>query len=208
VVWRRTEHCAIIGETGSGKTYLENLLLKRRGYVIFFRTKAEDPRNDPMDGDWKRARTVKEIHERHPWWLLEPAYEDQHRQGVLMVHKARTERNWTIAIDELYGCTLPHVDLEDEINWALTQGRSGGITMVCGMQRPVGVTRFALSQSAHTFCFTIEGRDAEDTLYKAVTPRLKEALPRLDWRKHTFAYYNRHDRRLLISEASQIGRFM
>lgn len=207
-VWKFKEHVAIVGETNSGKTYLENLLLKKRGHAIFFRTKAEDPRDDPMDSTWARARTVREIHARYGYWLLEPEYEDQHRQGLLLFHKARTERNWTIAIDELYGCTLPHVNLEKEINWGLTQGRSGGITMVCGMQRPVAVTRFALSQAAHIFVFSVEGRDAEDTLYKAVTPRLKEALPRLDWHQHQFAYYDKHHRRLLISDAGQIDRFV
>lgn len=207
-MWKRTEHVAIVGETGSGKTYLENRLLKLRGHVIFLRTKAEDPSNDPMDGDWKRASTVKQIHERYPWWLLEPDYEKQHREGVLLFHKARTERNWTVAIDELYGATQRHVSLEEPINWALTQGRSGGITVVTGMQRPVAVTRFALSQAAHTFVFAVDGRDATDTLYKAVTPKLRDALPLLDWRKYQFAYYNRHERRLLISDASQIERFM
>jgi len=199
---------AIVGETGSGKTFLENRLLKRRGHVVFLRTKAEDPRDDPMDSEWIRVRKARDIHARYPWWLLEPDYDQQHREGLLLFHKARTERNWTIAIDELYGCTLPHVNLTESINWALTQGRSGGITMVCGMQRPALITRFAISQCTHAFIFQQDGRDAEDVLYKAVTPRLKQALPLLDWEKHTFAYYNRHSRRLLISEASQIERFM
>ena len=207
-MWKQREHVCIIGQTGSGKTYLENRLLKLRDHVIFFRTKAEDPADDPMDRDWRRVRTVKEIHPRYPYWLLDPAYEEQHKQGMLLIHKARMERNWTIAIDELFAATDHHVNLEEPINWALTQGRSGGITLVCGMQRPARISRFALSEATHVFCFPIEGRDAQDILYKSVTPRFKEALPRLDWRRHQFAYYDRHDRRLLISEAGAVEKFM
>lgn len=208
-MWKRTEHVAIIGDTGSGKTYLENRLLKLRGYVIFFRTKAEDPHDDPMDSEWRHVRTVKDISTLHHYWLLEPAYEDQHRQGMLLFARARREGNWTIAIDELLGAI--DAGLERQIRWGLTQGRSGGITMVVGTQRPTTGTpimRYVFSQSTHAFIFSVDGRDAEDVIYKSFTPRLKEAMPRLDWKRHQFAYWHRRERRMLISDASQIERFM
>jgi hypothetical protein len=208
-VWKQGEHVAIIGTTGSGKTYLENRLLKLRGHVIFFRTKAEDPRDDPMDSGWRRAKTVKEISaSQHRYWLLDPPYERQHVEGLALFRKARSEGAWTVAIDELYGATLPQVGLEQPITWGLTQGRSGKITMVCGMQRPARVTRFALTEATHVFCFSVEGRDATEILAQSVSPRFKEILPKLDWHKHQFAYYGRKDRRILIADASQIERFM
>lgn len=206
-MWAQGEHVCIVGTTGSGKTYLENRLLKLRKWVIFFRTKAEG-RDDPLDGDWRRARSTTEISTLHNYWLLEPAYERQHAEGVLLLRKARQEGSWTIAIDELYGATLPHVNLEQQINWGLTQGRSAGITMVCGMQRPSRVTRFALSEATHSFIFSTDGRDATEILAQSITPRLKTCLPRLDWNKHQFAYYNRKTRKLLISDASQLERFL
>ena len=41
----------------------------------------------------------------------------------------------------------------------LTQGRSKGISVVTGMQRPARISRFALSESTHTIAFFLEGRD-------------------------------------------------
>lgn len=207
-MWKQGEHVAIVGSTGSGKTYLENRLLKYRGYVIFFRTKAEPRRADPMDGEWTRVRTVDAITTRRRYWLLEPTYERQSEQGHRLFERARAEGGWTLAIDELYGATLPHVNLEKPVTWGLTQGRSMGITMVCGMQRPSRVTRFALTEATHSFVFAVEGRDATDILAKSVSPALKDALPSLDWRKHQFLYYARKDRRLVIADASKLERIM
>lgn len=208
-VWNYTEHVCIVGETGSGKTYLENTLLKLRTYVVFFRTKAERAGADPMDPTWRRCRTVAEISNRYGYWLLEPRYEEQQREGLRLFAKARREGNWTIAIDELLGAA--HANLSQAVIWGYTQGRSGGITMVGGVQRPTtgnNLVPYVLSQSQHSFVFQIDGRDAENIIYKSITPRFKEALPRLEWRKHQFAYYNKPERRLLISDAQHIGRFM
>lgn len=208
-MWRRTEHVCIVGETGSGKTYLENRLLKLRSYVIFLRTKAEDPANDPMDATWRHVRRASEISTRYGYWLLEPEYEAQHREGMLLFERVRRERNWTVAIDELLGAARAR--LSEAVIWGYTQGRSGGITMVGGVQRPTtgnNLIPYVLSQSQHSFVFQIDGRDAENIVYKSISPRLKEAVPRLDYRRHQFAYYNKPVKRLIISDASHIEAFM
>ena len=205
-MWNHKEHVSIVGDTGSGKTYLENRLLRLRDYVVFLRTKAEDPRDDPMDGAWRRVRRAEEINNRYGYWLLEPAYEERAREGARLFARARLEKNWTIAIDELLGAT--RMGLQPQIEWGLTEGRSQGVTMVCGMQRPAQVSRFALSQSTHVFVFSVEGRDADEILAHSVTPRLKRVLPLLDYEHHQFAYYHRRQRRLLISTANAVERFM
>jgi hypothetical protein len=208
-MWNRTEHVSIIGDTGSGKTYLENLLLKKRGYVVFLRTKAEDPHDDPMDSTWRRVSSVKEISTLYPYWLLDPPYEYQGREGQRLFDKARVEHNWTLAIDELLGAV--DVGLEKRIRWGLTQGRSSGITMVVGTQRPTTGTpimRYVFSQSTHAFIFSIDGRDAEQIVYKSFSPRLAEAIPKLDFKRHQFVYYHRRERRVIIASANDIERFM
>lgn len=210
-MWEQGEHVAIIGDTGSGKTYLENKLLKLRSWVVFLRTKAEDPASDPMDRTWRRVSATRDITTQRHYWLLDPPQAQQRIEGLRLFGKVRRERNWTVAIDELYGASLKPPDgpgLQTPITWALTQGRSSHLTVVCGMQRPVGVTRFALSQCSHAFIFALEGRDLLETISQAFTPRFRQAIPALNWERHEFAYYNRRTRRMLIADASQIEQFM
>jgi len=60
---------------------------------------------------------------------------------------------WTIYLDELYYIEK-QLRLTDEVVRLLTQGRSKYLTVVCGMQRPAWVTRFALSEPV----YVISGR--------------------------------------------------
>lgn len=207
MTWRHTEHLCIIGDTGSGKTYLTNRLLKLRSYVIFFRTKAEQ--QDPMDRTWRRVSDVREISTLHGHWLLDPGDDAglQAHQGRLMFERARREGNWTLCIDELLDAV--DLDLQREVRWGMTRGRGRGITMVCGIQRPTtqtGLMPFVLSQSSHACVFAIDGRDAENIVYKSLTPQLKPVLPALDWERHQFAYYNKRQRTVTVQTANTITR--
>lgn len=207
MTWRHTEHLTIIGDTGSGKTYLENRILKLRSYVIFLRTKSEKAGDDPMDRSWKRARRVEEISTLHGHWLLEPEYERQSIEGHRLFARARAEGNWTLAIDEVLGAI--DAGLERDIRWGLTQGRSQGITMVCGVQRPTTGTpimRYVLSQSTHACVFAIEGRDANDIVAKSLSPQVSATIPKLDWQRHQFVYYHRRERSVSIETANTITR--
>lgn len=75
----------------------------------------------------------------------------------------------------------------------LTQGRSKGISVVTGMQRPVGVTRFAISQASHVLCFSQEGRDLK-TVIEATSPRLAGPISQLE--RYEFVWYNRPTREI------------
>jgi hypothetical protein len=205
VVWKQGEHVAIIGDTGSGKTYLENALGDYRSWWMFFRTKRENPRDDPMDRRWRRVRSVADIDTTRSHWLIDPRPADRTRQGYAVLRKAAAEGQWTVAIDELFQSTL--LGLQRPIEELLTTGRSAGISVVCGMQRPVGVTRYAQSQCTHAFIFTCEGRDVK-TLMETFTPRIKEAMAALNYQKHEFIYYNRRTRELTIARAQQLGRVL
>ena len=63
MTWEQGQHVAIVGDTGSGKTYLEALLLRMRSYNIVLRTKDDDIR---WPG-FKRVRRVDQI-EILPIW--------------------------------------------------------------------------------------------------------------------------------------------
>ena len=187
IPWRQGEHVSIIGDTGSGKTFLEARLLALRDNVVVCRTKPDDIR---FDG-YKTVRTASAMDslDEHRL-LLTPKYERQAVEIADALTKAWEQGHWTMALDEVYYMTQM-LKIEPYINRLLTQGRSKRITVIAGMQRPAWISRFALSQSTHVFLFSTEGRDTK-TIAQALTPRLVDIVGVL--RKHEFAYYHRPSR--------------
>ncbi len=98
---------------------------------------------------------------------------------------------WLIMLDELYG--LDRIGLRWWIERALTQGRSLKLTVMMGLQRPVGVTRWSISQARNVVSFAQEGRDIK-TIAEATTPRIIPILERLG--RFEFAWYYRPTRQL------------
>ena len=205
--WEQSEHVALVGDTGTGKTYLLTRLLQLRDWNILFRH-ADDPKNT-FTG-FKKVRHVNQIEvlpraiEGH--YILQPPASNYARavEGEKLVGKAITEGGWTITWDELW-YVENRLHLTQEVEELLTQSRKLDVSVVCGMQRPSRISRFALSQCTHLFTFRAEGRDIA-TLAEAFTPRLKTLIPEL--RKFEFAYYNRATRELARGRAQDLGRIL
>lgn len=186
--WEMGEHVGVVGETGSGKTMLISRLITTRTYVVSLKSKGDDTR---LPGKLiTSAKGMDDIRESR--FVLYPKYEDQRWQFALALEKAWRQGTWTVNIDELYQIDSLY-RLGPLVNRLLTQGRSERISVVCGMQRPVSVTRFALSQAAHVICFAQEGRDLK-TVVEATTPRIEDAVKRL--RRYEFVWYYRKTREL------------
>lgn len=198
--WLQGEHVAIVGDTGSGKSYLEAKLIRLRGYVIVIKTKP-DPDDDEKFRGFRTIRSVEELRPTENYYLFVPP-DDTERQSIDEVMMlAYKERGWTVCADELYYMTL--LKLEKPINRILTQGRSLGVTFVGCAQRAAWVTRFFLSQSTHCFFFACEGRDLK-VLSEATTPRIIPYLQRL--RRYECVYFNRVDRSVTIVDANHLDR--
>jgi hypothetical protein len=202
--WRIGEHVTIVGDTGTGKSFLlAKGLLPMREYVVVFLTK-RDPRDTAL---WTRAgyhfiRHAREINDRRfNRFVLQPRYSQQAIEGFRLFERVYRQGRWTIVVDEFL--LAERIGLREQIERVLTQGRSDEITVVVGQQRPVITSRFAISQSTHVISFRVEGRDAK-TLADATTSRI---LPYVDEDKatpetpvlaeHDFIYYNRA-RRILV----------
>lgn len=198
--WKQGEHVIIVGDTGSGKTYLESKLLQLRDYVIVVKTK-------PDDIDFDGFRIVKDFKNladiKTKKFVLNPRPEIEWQRYHIanMISRAWKEEGWTIAADETYYLTSI-LKMEKQLNMILTQGRSKKLTIVAGMQRPAWISRFALSQATHAFIFRCEGRDLT-TLAQALSPKIVKPVD--DLRGHDFVYFNRATREVTIGNANKLS---
>lgn len=205
IFWKQGEHVILVGDTGSGKTYLESKLLPLRKHVIVLRTKPDDIKFT----DFRKVTSVFKIGafpfnnagQEITKYLLVPKYEDQRREAARLFETAWLEGGWTVAVDETYYATNI-LKLESYINKLLTQGRSKRITVVAGMQRPAWVSRFALSQCTHAFIFRMEGRDLT-ALSQALSPAIVEPVANLTG--HDFIYFNRATREIRKGNARNLS---
>lgn len=203
--WKQGEHVVIIGDTGSGKTFLTSKILPYRQHIMVLRTKPDDIKFDgfrKVDLTKKIGGYFNNTGKKVYTYLLDPKYEEQGLELSKAFEKAWKEGGWTVAIDETYYATQI-LKLERQINKLLTQGRSKHITVICGMQRPVFISRFAMSQATHAFIFRCEGRDLK-SLSDALSPSIIRPVEGL--RGHDFIYFNRATREVIRGNANDISK--
>lgn len=203
--WAQGEHVAVVGDTGTGKTFLLSRLAAFRTHVVMLRTKL-DTTLEPEFKGFKHADSASILDDgRYDKIVLTPKYREQGKQGYAMLEKVWQHGRWCVMIDELWYADQ-QLGLRSMIDRLLTQGRSARITVVAGMQRPAYVSRFALSQCTHVFSFRVEGRDLK-TMREAFTNRL---APLIDDDSpqavsgHDFAYFNRARRIVTVGNAARL----
>lgn len=174
--WRQGEHVTLIGPTGKGKTTLALALLPRRDYVTVFGCKPEDRTlallarrpgwrrirkwterppildHDPNKGRrlilWPKYENMTDV-ESHPE-IFREAMRDMFRQG-----------RWCLYVDELWW-VAQELGLTHELKHYWQVGRSLGISLVAGTQRPAWVPLEAYSQASHVFFWrTSDRRDLD-----------------------------------------------
>lgn len=205
--WRQGEHVTYVGPTGSGKTTLAVELLDARSYVVALATK---PADDTMDRliksrGFRKIKTWPPVRgDRVVLWPPFRGRQDllaQQEQMSAALDGAFAEGSWTIFADELwYLCQV--LRLEDHLRLIWTQGRSLGVTLVGGTQRPAHVPLLAYDQATHLFFF----RDNDETnlrrigglggLHSGLIRRTVAALP-----KHVALYVNTRTGQLVTTQA-------
>jgi hypothetical protein len=210
--WEQGEHVSFIGPTGSGKTNLAKQLLHRRDYVCALATKPRDP---TMDGLIRRQRfkRIRSWDERPPMvrrsqqLVLWPPFkrpEDVANQQYELDRALRemfVSGGWCVFADELYYlCHTLKLTKLLETYW--TQGRSLGLSLVGGTQRPAHVPLFAYDQATHLFFW----RDNDETNLRRVAglggmsaKEIRAAVTSLP--KHHALYVNTRDGELMITKA-------
>lgn len=203
--WNPGQHLAVIGMTGQGKSTVIAWLLEQRRYWIVLKSKPDEVEypgtivtKDPRLNQWvskedgshttKVTRKATSLaSKRRERYLLEPWYSKQAMEFEKAYEIIWKMGGWTVDIDELYYHD-DQLKLRSPINRLLTQGRSKGISVVCGMQRPASVTRFAVGESTHVLSFQLEGRDAS-IFRDATSSRAAQAVQILQ--RHEFVWYRR-----------------
>lgn len=205
VPWNPGEHVAIIGTTGTGKSYLMSRVVAMRRFVAIFQTKFDDikyPGYKTVTSE-KPLANLK-VTDSVGRFRIVPEFNHQASVGHNLFRQVWLSGGWTLVVDELY---YAHqiLRLEKMVAMLMTQGRSKRISMVTGMQRPVSVTRFALSEATHVFAFRLEGRDAkiisdvagDDFAY------VSTKIP-----KYHFAHYHVPTRSVAVGTADKLDRIL
>lgn len=200
VPWHVGEHAAVIGTTGTGKTYLMSRLVQLRKYVVVLRTKPDDI----SFRGFRKVRTGKWLDDslRNPKLLVDPSYASQIRVAEDVFNRVWEMGRWTIVVDELF-YVHDRLGLKEYIDMLMTQGRSKGISVIVGMQRPVHVTRFALSEATHVFSFRLEGRD-QKTVSDITSEGFAAATGKVA--PYHFAHYHVKTRSIGVGTADKLDR--
>lgn len=192
----------MIGPTGCGKTTLATKLLPIRSYVAVMATKPRDPilktfqnmgytvtRNwpprlppeiAPRVVFWPKSETMDSIKRQAP--QVGAALRDIYRQG-----------GWTVYFDELRYVT-DFLGLKREVELLLLQGRSLGVSVVCGAQRPAWLPLTVYDQATHLFLWRESDRrnlQRMGELGGVDSNRIMRVLPKLE--KHECLYVNTRD---------------
>jgi hypothetical protein len=164
------QHAAIIGATGQGKTYLLRNIMPFWPYVAAFGTKNHDSTMQAIvdeDGYERYERWVPMSAYDHPrrviWPNIPKLREQKARQKVVFENAidaiwaegGRPKNDpigWAIAIDELWWFSNM-LQMREDMQVLLLQGRSNGISLLAATQRPFEVPVELYSMSTHLFFF-------------------------------------------------------
>jgi hypothetical protein len=195
--WLIGEHVTIVGPTGVGKTTLLARILPIRRYTVVFVTKVHDP---TISRDFKGYQRItswppKVFQDKLLLWpkagkTIRDTIQIQRDTFRTALDSIFQDKQWCVVFDEQHWlCTT--LGLSQENAAYLHQGRSSGLTVVNGTQRPAWVPVVTYSSATHGFIWRTTYRDDMSRLgdlggidakqFKANMLRLK---------KHEFVYVN------------------
>lgn len=195
--WKQGEHVAIVGPTGCGKTTLESRLLPVRQYVVIFVTKIHDKTiTNDFPGYERIEKWPPKLHQDKvllwpkPGKTIRETYAIQQAVFKEALDRIFTERNWCVVFDEQHYISQ-QLKLGIENAMILQQGRSSGLSVVNGTQRPAWVPVVTYSSATHAFIYKTTYRDDLRRLADiggVDTRALQSEILQLG--KHDFVYVN------------------
>lgn len=166
-MFEQGHHVTLVGRNGSGKTRLGIKIVDARQFVAVAATKKRDP---SLYGPLKRIgfEIVPEFTSdplEHPRLIVRPemgdivsARKNQREVFGAMLDEVFQIGDWCVYADEVR-YLAESLRLADPLETLWLQGRSLGVSVVAGTQRPVSIPREAFSQARHFFFFAEYERD-------------------------------------------------
>jgi len=172
-VWNAGEHVSLIGATGRGKTTLGMSLMSFRRAAVVWSPKPTDPTVDRYITSGTRFRPARPTHER-PFVLVDEWPPPPNHFKVVLrpttsdLYMAKDERrrvfhdcadaimsrkvgHWCVFADDTYYLAdLLGNPIHDDLVEMWAMGRSHGVSLVAGIQRPAYVPLLAY-QATHLF---------------------------------------------------------
>jgi hypothetical protein len=156
--WAQGEHVTLVGPTGTGKTTLALEILPIRDYVVAIATKQRDPVLYKLEAQgYMRVEELETPPEIHPRIVVAAqlpkgaeSIPDQRETVKNALLRVFVQGGWCVYLDELrYVTQYLKLDRDVELLWQ--QGRSAGISVVGGIQRPAYVPLAAYDSATHLF---------------------------------------------------------
>lgn len=162
-----TEHIAIIGRNGSGKTQFATWMLSERSF-------------DKMPWivlNFKEDDLIEEINQAKPFGIADKI---PSQPGIYVCDHGVHDKEDQIALDEFFHRAWQHENVGiyvDEgymasgLKWfraCMTQGRSRHVPMMVISQRPVWMDRFVWSEASLYVAFDLNLQDDKDTADKMI----------------------------------------
>ena len=191
--WKQGEYIALAGKPGSGKTTLARQLLPYRDYTVVMATKKSDKSlYDPLIAEGFVVQDHFDPYDREqPKIIFKPGFDstaptlkeakatqrDEFGEALLGIFDAE---GWCVYCDEVRYLSQT-LRLGEELELLYLQGRSLGVSMFSGTQRPVSIPKVAWDSNHLFFWKTTDRADvltmSEYTgmnmdVVRAVAPRL------------------------------------
>jgi hypothetical protein len=158
--WFQGEHVLLLGTTGSGKTTLAVEVVGRRDHVIAFGTKGRDTTmqklvsrgweryyEPPVHANVTHAVMWPDITKVDDPEDVIPMQHEVFRKTIALIYQ---QGGWCAFMDELSYIT-DDLNLDKRVKILYGQGRSMGISILAGTQRPRFIPVLAYDQSTHIF---------------------------------------------------------
>lgn len=155
-VWHIGEHLAIVGTTGSGKTFVAEDIKLMRKWLVVIATKSNDDTLAGYTGFKERKTWPPDFHEKLILFWQKPKDLLDLRSIQLAIYGVMNHLyrygGWTIYFDDLFFVSET-LKLKGAIKMFYTQVRSSDVSIVSSIQRPAWVPVECLSQSTYILVF-------------------------------------------------------
>jgi len=194
VEWRelrvgKNDRAAVIGATGSGKTFLARYLIEdiEKPYSVVYDAKISD-----SISEWKNHRFIDDFAELAEAQERRIIYRPNYIEAVDAVAQDEffewvyLRKNTRLFVDEAYaitGGTNPSFHFQA----CLTRGRERGISTIIATQRPSRIPLITLSEAEHFYIFRLQLLKDRQRV-EELTGITAEAQTEL--RKFEFFYFN------------------